>query len=317
MTVSDGQSARNHRTSRIVVPDAIVPISGACSWTGSQLATARDWIWEPDWASLSEGGPNATSFFKALGHELERGPGVCLLRGFPIDGEPDWVREQYLSFARHLGLPVRQNQSDSPLRDIRDNGGTRVESPARLNWHNDRADRVGLLTLGQAAQGGLSRIVSAARIHDEMLKCRPDLLELLYQPFFRSAVGDEIGSSPTVYELPVFMRRGLHFSADLSRTYIEQAQMVAGVPKLTSNQTEALDLIFDLAEKYCHEHEMKPGDIQFLNNHVAFHGRTAYRDDPTSGQCRHLLRVWLALDAGQSRRSEPGAHWSLPERGLA
>ena len=36
------------------------------------------------------------------------------------------------------------------------------------------------------------------------------------------------------------------------------------------------------------------GDIQLLNNHVIYHGRTAYRDDVPNGRDRLLLRLWLA-----------------------
>ncbi len=58
-----------------------------------------------------------------------------------------------------------------------------------------------------------------------------------------------------------------------------------------------------------------PGDIQLLNNHVIFHGRTAYEDDANSHQERLLFRLWFAMP--NSRRlphgfdkpgsAEPGA----------
>jgi len=34
--------------------------------------------------------------------------------------------------------------------------------------------------------------------------------------------------------------------------------------------------------------------MQFVNNHIVFHGRTAYEDDRASGRSRHLLRLWLS-----------------------
>ena len=37
-----------------------------------------------------------------------------------------------------------------------------------------------------------------------------------------------------------------------------------------------------------------PGDVQLLNNHVVFHGRTAYEDAEGPGRDRLLLRLWLA-----------------------
>lgn len=38
----------------------------------------------------------------------------------------------------------------------------------------------------------------------------------------------------------------------------------------------------------------EPGDIQFLNNHITFHGRTEFEDGDTEETTRHLIRLWLA-----------------------
>src|SRR5262249_61260027 len=43
-----------------------------------------------------------------------------------------------------------------------------------------------------------------------------------------------------------------------------------------------------------YEMELRPGDIQSLNNHVVYHGRTAYVDAPGAGHDRLLFRLWLA-----------------------
>ena len=46
--------------------------------------------------------------------------------------------------------------------------------------------------------------------------------------------------------LPVFTMQGGAFTSDLSRVYIDQAQAFPEIPRLTDNQTEALDMINDL-----------------------------------------------------------------------
>ena len=66
------------------------------------------------------------------------------------------------------------------------------------------------------------------------------------------------------------------------------------VPRLTREQDEALDLVAEVCDELGHEHEFRPGDIQLLNNHVVYHGRRAYTDDPGPGQDRLLFRLWLA-----------------------
>ena len=39
--------------------------------------------------------------------------------------------------------------------------------------------------------------------------------------------------------------------------------------------------------------QFQPGDIQWLNNHVILHSRTAYEDHPEPERKRLLLRLWL------------------------
>ncbi|HUL06708.1 MAG TPA: hypothetical protein VLV76_10275, partial [Candidatus Acidoferrum sp.] len=55
-----------------------------------------------------------------------------------------------------------------------------------------------------AASGGLSEVASTPAVHNEILRRRPDLLELLYRPYPRSRLGEEQGGESMVYQLPVF-----------------------------------------------------------------------------------------------------------------
>ncbi|MCB1741785.1 MAG: TauD/TfdA family dioxygenase, partial [Gammaproteobacteria bacterium] len=166
------------------------PIGGSAAWRGDQLDARSDWHWQVGddaFDGNGEPGPALRALAREISTALTAGPGVALLHGFPID-EPG-VDERFLRFTGLLGTHVVQNRTSGLIRHIRDNGGSRVESPARLNFHTDRADLVALLTLSMAAEGGVSRIVSAVEIHDTLLRERPDLLQVLYEPFHRSSVG--------------------------------------------------------------------------------------------------------------------------------
>ena len=56
------------------------------------------------------------------------------------------------------------------------------------------------------------------------------------------------------------------------------------------------------------------GDLQIVNNHNCFHGRTAYSDDRSAaGGRRKLLRLWLQVD--QPRLLPEGAA-KLRARGI-
>jgi hypothetical protein len=48
---------------------------------------------------------------------------------------------------------------------------------------------------------------------------------------------------------------------------------------------------------------LEPGDIQLLNNHVIYHGRSAYEGAAGDSADRLLLRLWLAMP---NSRALPG-----------
>ncbi len=164
-----------------------------------------------------------------------------------------------------------------------------------LRFHTDRTDVVALLCVRQAAKGGVSTICSSVAVMNEMLKRRPDLAALLFEPYYRSRHGEESETADNVYALPVFGVRDGRFSSHFSLTYIEAAQTVDGIPKLTEPQKEALDMLLALARELAFEMTLEPGDIQFLNSHVTYHGRTPFEDDKTTGRDRLLMRLWLSM----------------------
>ena len=315
------------------------PIGGPAAWQGATLLAERDWIRpigdaavvEIDaalaqvkrrgagWRDLTRQDfplPTLSAKLAAIADELESGRGVVKLTGFPVGryGEQD-LRTLYFGIGCHLGTPVHQNGSRGLMRDIRDNGGARVESAEALRWHNDRTDVVGLLCVRKAQAGGISRIVSAVAIHDAMQARRPDLLAAMYGDFYRSTIGDEVGAERPYYPLPIFALRDGYFTSHFSTTYIEQAQRFPEVPRLSGAQKEALGMLEDLAEELCFEMPLEPGDIQLLNNHVIYHGRTAFTDDAGSRQDRLLYRLWLSMP---NSRPLPESHrvlWGSVEAG--
>jgi hypothetical protein len=276
--------------------------------------------------------PGLGAVLAEIAAELEDGCGMVKLTGLPVARYgANALRRIWFGLGCHLGRPVFQNCRGELMREIRDEGaevgarygqieagqieaggsGVFLSSYARtlsngpLRFHTDRADVVGLLCVRQAHAGGVSRLCSAVAIHNEMLRRRPDLLDILFQDFHRSRFGEEAGGPEQVYKLPVFGLRDGKFTSHFSRTFIEAAQKVAGVPPLTSAQSAALDLLATLADELSFEMAMAPGDMQFLNNHVVYHGRTAFTDDDGTGQRRLLYRLWLAMP---NSRGLPAGH---------
>jgi hypothetical protein len=234
----------------------------------------------------------------------------------------------YWGLGTHLGTPVFQNRSGELMRAIRDEGAhvgrtygqtkdakgsTFLSSYARtltnggLRFHTDRTDVVGLLCVRQAMKGGVSTLASTPAVHNAILAKRPELLDALFTDYWRSRFGEEgtgkdgegkEGSSTTratAYPLPIFGVRDGKFTSHYSLTFIEAAQLADDIPKLTPAQKEAIDVLMATAQELCFEMTLEPGDLQLINSHVTYHGRTPFEDDASSGHDRLLLRLWLSM----------------------
>jgi hypothetical protein len=253
----------------------------------------------------------------AIAEDLERGCGVAKLTGLPVDAYDDrGLRALWFGIGSHIGTPVYQNTEGELMRAIcdegpgvgarygevaiDDKGGTFLSSRARamsnrlLRFHTDRCDVVALLCVRQARAGGVSRIASSVAVYNEMLRRRPDLVERLFEPYYRSRFGEEAGANDAAYALPVWGVRDGKFTSHYSRTYIESAQLLDQVPKMDGAQWEAMDLLHAIAEELCMEMVLNPGDIQFLNSHVTYHARSEFDDDPRPEFRRRLYRLWLS-----------------------
>jgi len=254
-----------------------------------------------------------------MADELETGPGIALLRGLPVERyDPEALKSIHFGLASYLGTPVYQSAKGEMIGEITDEGaaalsrGTltvageqqpflssraRVQTTGALRFHTDRTDVVSLMCVDQSMAGGVSQIASAIAIHDTMLARRPDLVEALYGDIPRSRLGEEVGGEAAYYMLPVFALHQGHFTTHYSRTYVEAGQKVPGVPRMSDAQWEALDLLHELGHELCLTHRFQPGDIQYLNNHILYHGRTAYEDAPAGapGGRRLLYRIWVSM----------------------
>jgi Taurine catabolism dioxygenase TauD, TfdA family len=293
------------------------------------------------WRDMQRGDFPIPGFGRTLAEvqrELEDGRGVLLLRGLPVAryGEDD-LRALCFGIGLHLGSPRYQNSRGELIGEVRDElrvygavkqpampgraagapptSRYKARSSGPLRFHTDRTDVVALLCVRQAQSGGLSRVVSSVAVHDAILARRPDLHALLFQDYHRSREGEEAGGESRAYALPVWGIRDGRFTSQYSRTFVEAAQRLPGVPPLTAAQDEALDLLAEVAEELCYEMTLLPGDLQLLNSHVTYHARTAYEDDAARKQDRLLYRLWLAVP--NSRALPPGFEvlWGRIEAG--
>ena len=246
--------------------------------------------------------PRFAPELQAIADELETGRGMILLRGLPLTYSAEDLRLVYWGIGCHLGTALSQGGRGELLGLVEDEGrpvdftkyrGSKTAD--RLPFHGDRCDVVGLLCVRKARSGGVSRIVSAAQIHNEILRRRPDLIGLFYADWHHSRQGDEAPGEQRAYAKPIFGFRDGFFSGIFSPNYVRAAQNFPEVPRMSAQQQEALALFDDLTDELALDMSFEPGDIQLLNNHLIYHSRTDFEDYAEPERKRLLLRLWLSV----------------------
>lgn len=256
-----------------------------------------------------------SELFADVLRRLEDGRGLAVIRGLPaLDYTKDELRLMYWGIGKHVGMAVSQSSKGDLLGDVRDFGADTHSSTGRgymsrqhLGFHTDTSDVVALMVLRPAKAGGLSKICSSLAIRNEIARTRPDLLEVLYQPFFWSWKGQEAPGERPYYEQPIYTEKNGRFSSRYIKTHIFAAhEDNSELPPLTPIQLEAMSAIDHRAidPRFHFSMMFEPGDIQFLNNHVTMHSRTEFEDYEEEDRKRHLLRMWLSVE--NSRSLHPG-----------
>lgn len=249
--------------------------------------------------------PTLGSRLGTLRNRLIHGIGFSVMRGLPI-ARYNEVESATIFFglAAHIGQARSQNAMGHVLGHVRSTGADSRNPAVRIyqtnerqTFHTDSCDVVGLLCLQEARKGGLSLLVSANTVFNEMRKKRPDLLELLLQPIATDRRGEVPEGMLPYLLIPVFNYFESRVTPFYQRQYIDSAQRFEEAPRLTGRHVEALDLF----DALCNSPEMhlsmmlERGDMQFVYNHALLHDRTAFADWPEPEKRRHLLRLWLSV----------------------
>lgn len=177
--------------------------------------TQMDKSW-PEMRAVDFPLPGLSDKLAAAAEELENGRGLALISGLPVANyAPDALRTLWFGIGLNLGRPVFQDCHGLLMREIQDtredtdsrlghrltarDGSTFTSSKARtlssgpLRFHTDRCDVVGLMCVRQATKGGISQVVSAPAVHNAIRQRHPDLFDILYEPLYRSRLGEEHG----------------------------------------------------------------------------------------------------------------------------
>lgn len=308
--------------------ESAVAIPEAALWRGSEVAGIDDFAVDMDpsaCATLEEAalrlategvdpvevGPDDLplgglgSTIEAVRDEVLAGSGMVLLRGFPVDRlSGDGIAMFFWGIGLRLGRAVSQSVMGDRLGRVVD--VTDVDPHARayrnrteLTPHSDPTDLLAFLCIVPAAEGGESRFVSSATVHEEIRAARPELLEHLYRGFHYHRFGEqEEGSDPvTPWRVPVYSVCDGLLSCRFVKEYVEMAADDQNpAVEITAAEREALDLFeattqsTDLRIAFT----LQPGEAIIANNYTVLHARTAFTSNPD--RRRELLRLWMAAD---------------------
>jgi hypothetical protein len=313
------------------------PVTDPADWRGPEVKDRTDWVYrldKEDVADLEAAERNVTKKglelisvakddfplghfgekLKAIKRQLIDGLGFVLLRGLPLERYSlKQAATIYWGVNLHLGKPIPATPQGHLISHVIDRGET-LANPAQggtytnetLRYHVDESDYVALLCLHPAKSGGASTLASAVAIHNAIQAERPDLLKLLYEPWYidRRGYTPPEGAKPW-YLMPVFVWHAGRLLTWVQPQFTTSSQRFPEVPRYTDKQWEAFELIQKLANdpRFRLGMTFGKGDIQVLNNHVILHSRTAYEDHPEPERKRHLLRIMTV--APEARKISP------------
>ncbi len=308
------------------MPTQIQTVHSPAGWRGDELFRREDWQYvlnETDIQALDD----ALEAVRALPMEqispdnfsprnlsdrlfkvrdsLENGSGAFRLRGLPVHRfSEDQIARIFWGIGAHIGTPVSQSSTGERLFHVRDEGYKIGHQRARgpntskeLAFHTDRCDVIAFCCVKQAKSGGENLLVSSVTVHNEILERRPDLMRLLYEPYYYRRHNVDEGNRFPYCRQPIFAIHEGHFIANILRVLIDRAYALPEVPDMTPAQREALDLVEEIASDSTLNVRFRqaPGDMLFVNNFVVFHKRTAFHDAENAASGRHLFRLWLSV----------------------
>lgn len=230
----------------------------------------------------------------------------------------------YWGIGMHLGDPWPQNKHGHVMGDVTDQGKT-FDDPTsrgnemgliRLDYHTDGSDLVGLMCLRPAKSGGLSCVANVVEIYNTLVETRPDLVAALYDELPWDFRGEEPPGGRPFYMQSVFTAHEGRLFCRFVPQYIKSSRRHAQAPRLSPLAIEALDKVSEMANlpEFNVYMDLRPGEMQFINNYHVLHGRTEYEDDVPNGIKRHLKRLWLATRYLESRPARFSAnvqgHWN-------
>ncbi|MCM0622618.1 TauD/TfdA family dioxygenase [Nocardioides bruguierae] len=284
---------------------------GPADWKRTELTDMKSATWNAQtlgastdsWTIAVPDGDLRNVDVDTISDLLYDGPGVVLMTGVSVLSEGA-AAASLVALGERVGTPMTQTLAGDLI--------TRVEarelhvpgtiqrghrSNAELAFHCDRTDLIALLCVREAQQGGDSLLVSSRALFDVLADEDPAALGELQGSFPQDRRDEEGSGEAPWFSAPIFWTWQDRVYCRYIRKFIESSQRHEDAPRLTPEQTRALDVFDALLQRpeLVYTMRLAPGDLQIIENHTVLHSRTAFTDTPGAGG-RLLMRLWLSHD---------------------
>ncbi|KAI9763861.1 MAG: hypothetical protein M1840_009045 [Geoglossum simile] len=256
--------------------------------------------------------PTLGLILSKLARQIHNGSGFFVVRGLNPDSYSHKTSmAMYVGMSSYIGeTRGRQDEFGNMLLHLTDLGSAVAPENERQApyssvsqpFHTDIGSIIGLYAFGEAAQGGESKLVSSATVYNQIAKTSPEIIQLLAKPNW---VFDSFGQTPAYSTRPLLYCKDERVILSFSRRPLLgsfTSPRSKGIPDLTNEQVEALNILHFVAEEHAVTIKLEKGDVMFWNNLGLLHCRNGFTD--SAEHKRHLVRLWL--------HSENNA-WPIPQ----
>ena len=221
------------------------------------------------------------------------------MRGLNILKKDEQIKSFFEFICQKLGTLIIQDSGNTLFYPVfneglsMSDGGRYSRSSDSGSFHTDNPaeqnvpDLVGLLSIKEALEGGLSCIVNIFLVIEELYLTYPHLTDLLRKKY-KFNRKNKHNENVKVNEFPI-LKLGKEFSFRYLSDYINKENE-------NENKLKILELLDKelLKEKFRKEFPLSRGDILFFDNMKLAHGRTSFVESSIKEERRMMYRVWIS-----------------------